>query len=1166
MNYKKITQEEISSFMEGRDPQERIVNITYEYGNSYMNVFYRDKDDNKCVEKQHYYPFVWATGLACSKLCDGNRDKVKSLLKKHNISVRKLSNTNYNGDVVQDFESGYMFLFFATKPMSYTQFQQFFKEAGNPIYKTKEKNDTKTFDSNNDYLTVTPVEQFMIHTGKRFFKGYDDYDQILRMIFDLETEGLDPRKDRLKLNGVRLNRPVTINGKKYGTEDEPWSHIFKISGTTEEEKNASELEMIELMCKLIYTFKPDVISAHNGENFDWNFLIVRAEMCGSSMEEISKKYFNGDFIKKDKKESVLKLGGEIEKFRRTIVPNVTITDSLHAVRRAQATNSNFKKADLKYSTKFLGLSKKNRVYTPGKEIDHILTDTVNKYAFNNENGDWYLYNENCQSDINDFKCGKNGDNPFIMYTRNYIKDGYVLVDGEYIIKRYLMDDLWECDKVEYTLNVADFMMAKFLPITFSKCTTMGTAGQWKALMLAWSYEKDLAIPNSKNEKLPVGGLSRLLSVGYVSNVIKLDFNSLYPSIILTWGLTTSKDLLNAMIVILEYVLTNREKYKKLKKTSDKIIEMYENKLMEMKLTAAELDDYNNNKKLFKRYDNLQNVVKKFGNSNFGAVSAAITSIFQWADVRMGGQITCIGRQCLRLMISHFEKLGYKTIVGDTDGMNFQLPEYNQFRFTKDNPYIGKGLSRESVEGKEYTLFEADVAEFNDLYMKDFHRTPLAVNKMGLGIDEVIGGFDKDGNKLPGACIQFSRKNYADSFPYKPYPDDVKLVGNSIKSKKTPTYIENFLNVGIRLLLKNKGRDFIETYYEHIEKIYNYQIPLRDIASKGKIKKSIDEYIVDTKTLTKAGRPKSRQAWYELVLKNNMHVDNGDTIYYINTGTSKSQSDVKKVNHIYIYNENGEKVEVTKTIDSEYNKYKKQCKKDNIDCVDKQNWTDKNYPNRFNEDEIILNCQIIPLEIIENETDVYSHDSNIEYNVQKYLEAFNNKVKPLLVCFDRSIRNDILVTKPEDRRSFTEEECQLVSGQPNKPSDQDNLEQLMKLEDKEIAFWIRFGLVPPFLEECGQGTWEEIVEDYNNRKEKEKQLGVDAIRDEYEKICEKLTIDDLEDFIENGVLPKPLTKIISIDPLSGDLVSNQYPEIVIAKLGDFMDMYENYSYNFETEED
>ena len=56
--------------------------------------------------------------------------------------------------------------------------------------------------------------------------------------------------------------------------------------------------------------------------------------------------------------------------------------------------------------------------------------------------------------------------------------------------------------------------------------------------------------------------------------------------------------------------------------------------------------------------------------------------------------------------------------------------------------------------------------------------------------------------------------------------------------------------------------------------YNYKIPLRDIASKGKIKKSINEYLKDIKEITKAGRPKSRQAWYELAIKNNIHVDNG----------------------------------------------------------------------------------------------------------------------------------------------------------------------------------------------------------------------------------------------------------------------------------------------------
>jgi hypothetical protein len=32
----------------------------------------------------------------------------------------------------------------------------------------------------------------------------------------------------------------------------------------------------------------------------------------------------------------------------------------------------------------------------------------------------------------------------------------------------------------------------------------------------------------------------------------------------------------------------------------------------------------------------------------------------------------------------------------------------------------------------------------------------------------------------------------------------------------------------------------------------------------------------------------------------------------------------------------------------------------------------------------------------------------EYNVARYLDAFNKKVKPLLVCFNLDVRNDILL--------------------------------------------------------------------------------------------------------------------------------------------------------------
>jgi len=75
-------------------------------------------------------------------------------------------------------------------------------------------------------------------------------------------------------------------------------------------------------------------------------------------------------------------------------------------------------------------------------------------------------------------------------------------------------------------------------------------------------------------------------------------------------------------------------------------------------------------------------------------------------------------------------------ISNTDGFNFKLPDDDRFRYTKEHPYISPGLSRETKKDVEYIGFKADVAEFNDLFMKDFHYGPNCVNKMGLGINRI----------------------------------------------------------------------------------------------------------------------------------------------------------------------------------------------------------------------------------------------------------------------------------------------------------------------------------------------------------------------------------------------------------------------------------------------
>lgn len=1120
-----VTQEEIYSFLEGRDPQERIVNLDYSYKNDYITVIYRNENDEKCKHQAPFHPFLWATRNACNKLIGENREReanLRFLLRKYGIKCEALDIENVEGVPCEKMKDGYTFLFRAKSAMSYSRFLNFFKEAGYPVFSDKKDGDTTTRESNkNDYLTVTPQEQFLISTGKRFFKGYDDYNDILRMIFDLETEGLDPSKHRIEWYGIRFNRPITFNGTSREFETE-----MQIKGVTKEEKDASELKLIDTALRIIYTFRPDVITAHNGEQFDWNFIIERCKQLGTSIEEMSSKYFNGRSICKNQRESVLKLGGEVEHFYQTIVPGITVTDSLHAVRRAQATDSNFKKGDLKYATKYLKMVKPNRVYIPGDKISQLTNDYEEHYAFNNKNGKWYLIDEK---------------HPLLA-------DGnYKAVSGHYIVERYLGDDLWECDKVEYALNSTDFMLCKIVPVPFSKCVTMGTAGQWKAIMLAWSYERGLAIPKPENTGAFTGGLSRLLRVGYVDKVIKLDYNSLYPSIILTWAISDDTDLMGAMLDMLEYVLTTRETHKGLKKKAGKIVDKYEEEMNKgVELTAAEIEEYNKASNDYKIEDNRQASVKKLGNSFFGSYGSNNGSVFPWKSVKCAERTTCTGRMALRLMISHFHKLGYEPIVGDTDGFNFKLPDSSKYRYTEENPYIGKGLSRETKEGKEYSGYEADVAEFNDMYMRDFHYAPRAVNKMGLGIDEVVS-----------ATINFSRKNYADYFPEKPYPEDVKLVGNTVKSKKMPEYISNFLDKGIRLLLQNKGHEFLEEYYNYIEKIYNYQIPLKDIASKGKVKKSVNDYITDCKTITKAGRPKSRQAWMELAIRDGVKADMGETLYYINVGKTKSQADVKKVTHYY-ETVDGEKKDVVTKIEKEYKAYKKESKESGKkDVLTKDEFIKKNYPNVRAEEEIILNAILLPREMVESDEEFFCKEGQ-EYNVPKYIAQFNSRITPLLVCFSREIRDSILISNPSERKYFTMEEAELSSGEPNNPGDQDTYEQLMTMEDKEIKFWSKYPEFKiPYLEECGM-NWEEIKGDYDKRQEEEKQRGIDIVRKIYDETLSNLTKTEKEELLEEGVLPSKLESVIFLDPVTGEFMCKQYPDYKIGSCLDILELNEGFS--------
>lgn len=645
----EITKEIIGNFLAGTHPQERIIKIEGANDESKVHIFYRDENDRLKVEHDDFYPFLWAKHSACLNLFldqNGQQDRNRFIakLKEYGIKIIPLQTTNEKGEEHPRMKEGYRFMYRAERPMSYNTFLRFFEEGGVPVYARNGQQ------SPNSYMIVSMIEQYMIYTGKRLFKGYDDYNQLHRMQFDLETTGIDVQNDTINQIGIRTNKG--------------YEKIITIEG--------EGMERLQNECKAIQDFfyiikqeNPDVISGYNSENFDWEMISSRLQHFGSSLKDFTDGIFNNKGIYKKTKQTPLKLGGETEYYYPTVMYGKNLTDGLFAVRRAQALDSNMKKTGLKYITKYSKLEKPNRVYVPGGEISDTWHITDKHFALNDKNGDWFNYtkvdfNKTLDGEWSEVKKYEFADDNTLIVRKlsesELVEEKYEIVSGKYIVERYLLDDLYETDLVELRYNQSNFLVCKMLPTSFEKCCTMGTAGIWKLIMMAWSFQHGLAIPKGEDKRNFTGGLSRLLRCGYVPNIVKLDYNSLYPSIILSYGVKTPIDISGAMLLMLEYVLTQREKYKELKaiegslgKEMKKKLEAGEVPMEDRERFEAEMRQHITDAAL---YDKMQLPLKILGNSFFGSFGAD-GKIFPWCDMDAAERTTCIGRQSLRLMIGVF---------------------------------------------------------------------------------------------------------------------------------------------------------------------------------------------------------------------------------------------------------------------------------------------------------------------------------------------------------------------------------------------------------------------------------------------------------------------------------------------------------------------------------
>jgi DNA polymerase elongation subunit (family B) len=1043
---------EIKGFLEGYNEDIKyLVNVETDPRTNYAECIIHEPNHEPRIEKIRYEPFMYMKDLSrIGRILYANYDEsyIESKKIKYGITITKLNTGNQ-----QRLLDGYYYKI--TSHRSYNDIINYIRDGGIDIFEklTDElgnfvrDNKGKFVYRNRDlFHSVKTTEQFFISTQSRLYKGYEQYKEVHRLTYDIETTGLRYQIARMFAIGVRDNRG--------------FEQVLEIEKNDDE----SEIRLIQDFFNLIDLKKPAVIVGHNSEDFDFEFILGRAKILKMDLTQVPNGLKEGVLLKRKGNTSV-KYGNTTDKYTSTEMWGYSFIDTLHAAKRTAAVNSDLKRTNLKYIAKFENFARKNRTYIKGEDNDiGKFYNENNVFLINEKNEYIELPPEFQEVGRNLYKLQVNKDNitdeQYKTYKAKFLNDDKLInnektfvdwfkencidkklttfLGGKKLVHQYLLDDLWETEQVDELYNQSSFMLAKIVPTVYQRICTMGTASIWNLLLTAWSYENDLAIPiPDKFEKFG-GGLARTYKKGYSTKIIKIDYASLYPMIQLTHGVFPMFDITGVMQKMLLYMTTTRNIYKKMGAGA----KLDNEELGLLKQVDHEAHDKYLNDKLIKEdiamFKVKQLPIKILNNSLYGALGSHIS--FNWSDNICAAWITSVARLELRHAIHWFSQFGCIALLAVTDGVNFKIPDFTHI-IVNENGVDDSSKDEAPIDemwiygGK--TGINALIEYFNDTEMPKPYMS-----------------VDNDGESI--SCLNLARINYAMLSETKDkktgeVKEKIKLTGNTLKSKVMPEYIQEFIDKGLDLILHGKGKEFVEYYYSYAEDIRYMQIPLKKIASKSKVKQTLKAY--KNRGTDKNGKAKASQAHMELLIqerekialelfekhkielgfdspeKEPKKIDDimkvvinymlpepelDSTVYYVNTGERKSHGDVKK---------------------------------------------DKDTG------EIELRCKLISAKDLEENPDMTG-----EYNYERYLDAFNKrvcysdkKIGALLSAFEPEVAEKIpieLVKKGENAGDLIKGDFNPLKNELElKSFDLDDFDESMHLSEKEVDFWNKTGYDP-----------------------------------------------------------------------------------------------------------
>lgn len=376
------------------------------------------------------------------------------------------------------------------------------------------------------------------------------------------------------------------------------------------------------------------------------------------------------------------------------------------------------------------------------------------------------------------------------------------------LKQYNLDDVKETLALSELLGHPFFLQARIFPFSYQNIFVRGNATKINSLFLREYLRRRASVPKppGRAEQFE-GGYTDVFRVGLVKNVIHCDVASLYPSIMLSYKIKPSNDDLGIFLPLLDELRTFRLQAKQLAQNEP----------------DPHLRDY---------YQALQQTFKVLINSFYGYLG---TELHQFADPEAAAEVTRLGREIIRKMLSWLEQEGCQPVELDTDGIYFLPPP--------------------GLESRD------QVCEL--------------VERLSLSLPE---GIQVEMAGVYPAMFSYKRKNYA----LLSEKGQILIKGSALRSRGMERYLREFLSSMLRLFLEGRADEIPLLRDEFQERIKAHQMDISWLAKTETLTESPETYRQKV-----AAKKRNPSASYELAISSGRTYRAGDQVSYYVTGTRKT---------------------------------------------------------------------------------------------------------------------------------------------------------------------------------------------------------------------------------------------------------------------------------------